>query len=204
MPAVSLRDRVALSPAVLKDATSFIVEHHYLHRGRRMAQLAYWAALDGERVGVVLFSLPRLSSTFHGYHPMQLLELARLWVDPRVQGQQVRGSDGRLHALPVTGCIVGRALRIVRSDWSLKYPHLPAPLACVAWSDTTLHAGTVYKATNFRHAGIGGGRRPGVWERPTGGSHLNHADYLRPKAAFLFVWHPPSPAEPQAVAAKGA
>ena len=36
-----LRDRVSLEVAPLKDATQVIVENHYLHRGRTMAQIAY-------------------------------------------------------------------------------------------------------------------------------------------------------------------
>src|SRR6185312_10091 len=77
-----LRSRVTLSIAPLKEATEVIVKNHYLHRGRTMAQIAYWIELDGDRCGVLLYSYPRMSVKFHGYGPMQLVELARMWLDP--------------------------------------------------------------------------------------------------------------------------
>lgn len=196
--AIPLRQRVALSPAVLKDATSYIVENHYLHRGRRLAQVPYWVNLDGERIGVVLFALPRLSVTYRGYHPMELLELARLWIEPGAQGRTVTGSDGSTHSLGVAGCAVAHALRRIRGDWMTKYPHLPHPRACVAWADVSLHTGTIYRATNFRHVGFGGGRPPGTWRRPNGGVHLQHADYLGKKAAYLYTWDSPVVSAPAA------
>jgi hypothetical protein len=196
-----LRGRVALRRAVLKEATEVIVANHYLHRGRTMAQLPYWIELDGHRSGVMLFALPRLSVQYHGYHPMQLLELARLWISPETQRQRVAATDGTMHANAVAGCAVGAALRQVRADWRQKYPNLPEPLACVAWADLTRHRGTVYRATNFEMVGIGGGKRPGRWFRPTGGTHLDHTDYRNPKATFLFRWESPdaTPAEQLAV-----
>lgn len=79
---MELRDRVSLQIADLKEATRVIVEHHYLHPGRTMAQLPYWIPLDDERVGVILFSYPRLSRPINGFGPMNVLELARLWISP--------------------------------------------------------------------------------------------------------------------------
>jgi hypothetical protein len=186
-----LRRRVALSNAVLKEATAVIVTNHYLHRGRTMAQLAYWIDLDGDRVGVILFALPRLSVTYHGYHPMQLIELARLWISPDAQQELVEATDGTIHANAVAGCAVAAALRRVRADWNAKYPNLPKVFACVAWADLSRHRGTVYKATNFEMVGLGGGKRPGRWVRPAGGTHLDHGDYRTPKATYLYRWEHP-------------
>lgn len=191
-----LRDRITLEVAPLRDATSFIVEHHYLHRGRTMAQLPYWILVDGSREGVVLFALPRLSTTYQGYHPMRLLELARLWVSPEAQRPSSAGSDGTIHANGVAGCAVAAALRRIRDDWARKYPAMPRPSACVAWADLTLHTGTIYKATNFEFVGVGGGRGPGKWKER--GSQRVHRDYLHPKAAFLYRWEAaPEPSELQ-------
>ncbi len=184
------RDRVALVPAVLREARQVIIEHHYLHRGRTMAQLAYWIEVDGTRVGVVLFALPRMSVSFHGYHPMSLIELARLWIDPSVQGTRVFDRVGHEHSFAIAGCAVALALRRIRTDWRQKYPHLPDLRACVAWADTSLHRGTVYRATNFREVGTSGGRQPGRWTRPVGGRHQQHDDYRRLKTTFLYTWHP--------------
>lgn len=138
----SVRSRTAVEVANLKEATEVIVMHHYLHRGRTMAQVAYWILLDDRRVGVILFAYPRISVSFHGYHPMELLELARLWVEPRAQSALITDRRGRLHAASVATCTIGKALRRLRADWRRKYPHLPQPLAVVSWADLECHSGT--------------------------------------------------------------
>lgn len=186
-----LRQRIVLTKAELREATEVIVKNHYLHRGRTMAQLPYWINLDRERIGVMLFALPRLSVQYHGYHPMKLLELARLWIDPAVQGKTVVARNGSTHSSAIAGCAVASALRRIRSDWGIKYANLPKPMACVAWADLSRHRGTVYLATNFEYLGTSRGKPPGKWIRPVGGTHLDHPDYRSPKAAFLYRWHHP-------------
>jgi hypothetical protein len=187
-PLAPLRQRLNLSVAPLKEATQVIVAKHYLHRGRTMAQVAYWVHLDDARVGVLLFALPRLSVRFQGYHPMELIELARVWIDPVAQGREVIDRSGRQHTLAVTSCAVGAGLRRIRSDWQLKYPHLPELRACVSWADVSLHVGTIYRAANFAEVGVSGGKQPGKWARPNGGRHQPHADYSHHKQTFLYVW----------------
>jgi hypothetical protein len=179
---------IALEPAVLREATAVIIEHHYLHRGRTMGQLPYWITVDGVRAGVLLFALPRLSVTYHGYRPMQLLELARLWIDPAYQGQQVTDRHGRPHTLPVASRAIGLALRRVRQDWTAKYPRLPPIRAIVSWADTEHHEGTVYRAANFREAGRSGGTLHGRAHRRNGGRDQAHPDYLHQKTAFLYAY----------------
>ena len=66
---MKLRSRVSLEVANLKEATQVVVENHYLHRGRTMAQMPYWILLDDKRCGVLLFALPRLSVDFQGHGP---------------------------------------------------------------------------------------------------------------------------------------
>ncbi len=183
---VKLRDRLSIDVANLKEATSVIVKHHYLHRGRTMAQMPYWITLDGTRKGVLLFSLPRLSVTFQGYRPMSLIELARLWINPTVQIQQVQDSNGREHAFPVATCSVGMALRQIRQDWHGKYPHLPDIDACVSWADDQHHEGTVYRAANFEEVGKSGGVLHGNTRRPNGGRDQLHGDYRHIKTAFIY------------------
>lgn len=194
-----VRSRVSLRVAPLAEANQVFVEHHYLHRGRTMAQLAYWIEVDGCRAGALLFALPRLSTAFHGHHPMAILELARLWLDPAVQDVWVRDHRGRPHNLPVASCAIGQSLRRVRQDWAGKYPHLPAIEACVAWSDRYLHEGTIYRATNFTYVGRTRGSQPGRGRRRSGGTHLPHTDYRREKEAYLFTW--PRPVSRQELAA---
>ena len=186
-----LRARVTLEVANLKEATQVIVENHYLHRGRTMAQMPYWILLDGERCGVLLFALPRLSVKFQGHGPMNLVELARLWIDPDVQGQTVTDSEGVRHTLSIASCAVGKSLRRIRQDWHGKYPHLPDILACVSWADDVHHEGTIYRAANFSEIGKSGGSFHGSAHRRNGGRDQLNPDYLHTKTSFLFEFARP-------------
>lgn len=181
-----LRNRVGLEIADLKEATAVIVRNHYLHRGRTMAQMPYWILLDQQRVGVLLYAYPRMSTTFQGYGPMNLIELARMWLDPAVQGLRVVDSQGREHAFAVATCAVGKSLRRIRQDWHGKYPHLPDIQAVVSWADQEHHEGTIYKASNFREVGVSGGSLHGSTYRRNGGHDQLNPDYLHLKTAFLF------------------
>ena len=181
-----LASRICLVVANLREATEFIVRKHYLRRGRTMAQLPYWVTLDGDRAGVILYSYPRLSVEFHGHAPLRLLELARLWVDPNLQGLRVMDRLGREHSLAVASCAVGRSLRRIRGDWYGKYPHLPDVDAVVAWSDQVHHEGTIYRAANFRETGTSGGALHRATPRPNGGHDHLHADYVHVKTTFLY------------------
>jgi len=189
-----LKDRVGLEIANLKEATDVIVKNHYLHRGRTMAQIAYWVTLDGERCGVLLFALPRMSATsdkFGGHGPMNLVELARMWLDPRVQGYRVIDSKGVEHSFSVGTAAVGQALRRIRQDWHGKYPHLPLIAACVSWADEEHHEGTIYRAANFTEVGKSGGSLHGNASRKGGGRDQLNPDYLHVKKAFLFSYSKP-------------
>ncbi len=184
--AAKLRDRLGLAVANLKEATEVIVENHYLHRGRTMAQMPYWINLDGNRQGVLLFSLPRMSVEYHGYSPMCLIELARMWIDPSVQGQRVQDSNGQEHTLSIATCAIGMALRQIRQDWHGKYPHLPLIEACVSWADDVHHEGTIYRASNFEEVGKSGGCLHGNANRSNGGRDQLHDDYRHIKTAFMY------------------
>ena len=186
MLTVPLRDRIFLEVANLKKATALIVKNHYLHRGRTMAQMPYWIMLDGERVGVLLFALPRLSVPYQGYGPMNLIELARMWIDPDVQGQRVKDSIGREHTLAIATCAIGMALRQIRQDWHGKYPHLPDVQASVSWADDEHHEGTIYRAANFEEVGKSGGALHGNASRPNGGRDQLNQDYRHTKTAFIY------------------
>ena len=181
-----LNGRVSLETANLRQATQVIVYHHYLHRGRTMAQFPYWILLDGFPVGVVLFAYPRLSVPLFEIAPMNLLELARMWISPSVQGFNVLDSEGRSHVVSVASCAMGKALRSVRLDWYRKYPHLPDIDAIISWSDTVHHEGTVYRAANFKEMGEGGGTMHGNRQRPGGGRDQLNPDYENIKTVFLY------------------
>jgi len=183
-----LRQRVGLEIANLKEAPAVIVKNRYLHRGRTMAQMPYWITFDGNRCGVLLFALPRMSVPFHGHKPMALVELARMWLDPMVQGSRVMDRNGQEHSLSVATCAVGQSLRRIRNDWHGKYPHMPLISGCVSWADDVHHEGTIYRAANFREVGKSGGSLHGTANRRNGGRDQAHSDYLHPKTAFLYEW----------------
>jgi hypothetical protein len=183
-----LRNRIGLEIADLQEATKVIVENHYLHRGRTMGQIAYWVTLDGERCGVLLYALPRLSVKFRGHGPMNLIELARMWLHPRVQGHTLMDSKGVEHTFAAGTAAVGASLRRIRQDWHGKYPHLPLISACVSWADDVHHEGTIYRASNFKEVGKSGGSLHGTAKRKTGGRDQAHSDYVHPKSAFMFEY----------------
>ena len=186
IPTTRLRSRVNIEVANLKEATEMIITNHYLHRSRTMGQMPYWITLGGERCGVILFALPRMSVKFQGYGPMNLIELARMWLDPAVQGQRVIDSEGKEHTFAVGTCAVGKAIRRIRQDWHGKYPHLPDILAAVSWADDVHHEGTIYRAANLREVGKSGGRLHGNSHRTNGGHDQMNTDYLHLKTAFLY------------------
>jgi hypothetical protein len=150
-----------------------------------MGQLPYWIEYDGCRAGVVLFALPRLSRPLLGISPMQLLELARLWLHPDVQELRVAGSDGREHAACVGSCAVARAVRRAPGDWAAKYPRLPSVRAVVGWSDDEHHEGVLYRAAGFQAVKKSGGALHGTARRRNGGRDQAHADYLHEKTLWF-------------------
>ena len=188
-PTARLRSRVNIEIANLKEATEIIVTNHYLHRGRTMAQMPYWVTLDGQRCGVLLFALPRMSVKYQGYGPMNLIELARMWLDPAVQGQRVVDSEGKEHTFAMGTCALGKAICQIRQDWHGKYPHLPDILAVVSWADDVHHEGTIYRAANLREVGKSGGTLHGNAYRTNGGHDQKNADYLHLKTAFLYEFN---------------
>ncbi len=181
-----LPDRITLEVANLKEATRVIVLYHYLHRGRTMAQLPYWILFDGKRVGVLLFSYPRLSVPLFGVKPLNMLELARMWLSPDVQGMTIYDSSGKEHSFSVASCAIGKSIRRVRKDWAEKYPRLPDVYAIVAWADRVHHEGTIYRATNFEDKGESGKSMHGNAHRRTGGHDQLRPDYAHAKTMY---WH---------------
>lgn len=182
---------VAVVPADLRAVTRVVTARHYLHRGRTMAQMAYWITVDGRKRGCLLYAYPRVSERIDGYPPLRLLELARVWLNPTEQGVTLVDSLGQEHAPPTLSRAIGASLRRVRSDWQVKYPlHRPA-LAVIAWSDDEHHEGTIYRAANFQERGKSGGALHGNAHRRNGGHDQLHEDYRHPKTRFLYPFAPP-------------
>ena len=164
-----LSTRLSLRLADLKESSLIIIHHHYLHRTRAMAQLPYWICIDGKQIGVLLFSLPRISVPVDGVEPMKLLELARIWIHPSLQNLYYEDRNGKKHSLSVVSCAVGKSLKRVKKDWYMKYPTLPEIDAIVFWSDDKRHEGTIYKASNFKMTGKSGGNTHGSGKRKDSG-----------------------------------
>lgn len=181
-----LRNRVSLQIANLKQATRIVVYYHYLHRSRTMAQLPYWILLDGIQIGVILYSLPRLSVPIQNIFPMNLLELARLWISPIVQRKKIEDHEGKQHSFSIASCAIGKSLRVVKKNWQKKYFNLPDILAVVSWADNIHHEGIIYKACNFSEIGKSGGTLHGSRNRPTGGKDQLNEDYKHIKTMFLY------------------
>lgn len=210
-----LRTRVKLVRAIPGDANRYFAERHYLHRGRTTAQVAYWilfdvdddaaAALDRKEArpatspaawqiggvaiaGALLYALPRVSAPrLYGYHPMELLELARLFLEPETPG----GKNPRMLA----SIALGRAMRRLFFDWRATYPQLPAPKAVVSWADTTMHEGAIYLAAGFVHVGDTEGERGTGSRRVASGkrSTIRHHDLAHPKHAYVLPVVAPDP-----------
>jgi hypothetical protein len=181
-----LSKRLTLEIADLKESSKIIKRHHYLHRGRTMSQLPYWICIDGEKVGVLLYSLPRVSNPIDGIEPMKLLELARLWINPSVQNLTYEDRNGKSHSLPVASCAMGKSIKRVRNDWEMKYPNLPGINAIVSWCDDTRHEGTIYKSSNFKVTGKSGGNSHGAGKRKVSGNYIPRKDFKNIKTRFLY------------------
>ena len=155
-----------------------------------MSQLPYWICIDEIPVGVLLFSLPRISNPIDGIQPMNLLELARIWIHPSVQGLTYEDRNGKSHSLSVASCAVGKSLQRVRKDWKIKYPNLPRIDSVISWSDDEHHEGIIYKSSNFKTTGKSGGALHGNGIRKNGGVDKMHKDYKNIKTKFLYKFSP--------------
>ena len=198
------RSKLVLVQAATGDVNAYVTQRHYLGRGRTMAQIGYWLLLDpptpilpgggAQRApkgqpwtiqgvpiaGAVLYAYPRVSKRLYGYHPMELVELARLFLESGPDGKNPHGLASR--------AIRATTRRIV-GDWADVYPNLPPILGVVSWADTVHHAGTVYRGAGFVTVGVteGGSTR-------TRRTAPAHADLAHKKLAFVLPLSPPEPA----------
>lgn len=181
-----LSKRLTLKIADLKESNLIIIKHHYLHRSRTMGQLSYWICIDEIQVGVISYSLPRISNLVDGIEPMKLLELARLWIHPSVQNLNYEDRNGKSHSLSIASCAMGKSIKRVKTDWYMKYPNLPKIDAIISWSDDKRHKGTIYKSSNFKVTGKSGGNSHGNGKRKDSGNYLPHKDFKNVKTRFLY------------------
>ena len=145
-----LSKRLTLEIAPLKESNLVIIHHHYLHRSRTMSQLSYWICIDEIPVGVILYSLPRINVPIDGIEPMNLLELARLWIHPSVQNLTYEDRNGKSHSLSVASCAMGNSIKRVKTDWYMKYSNLPKIDAVISWSDDKRQDCKISKSYNSK------------------------------------------------------
>lgn len=157
-----LRQRVSVLRCDLHWAQDLVTLRHYLHRPIHLLSLpfAYSINLDGEPVGCIIMATPHFTKKkdLFGYDGLptkwQVLQIARLWLDPSVQ---VRASNG--HASCIASCAIAKVLKRVQTDWlehhPPRFPDQPYQIRFIlAYADTGVgHQGTIYKAANFKFWG---------------------------------------------------
>lgn len=193
------------SPAEFALAQRMVSEHHYLHTpvDSRTSPLAYivrWQQFPAgslTEVGCLIFGRPESTRCYSGsltygslddvaqgrarYSRWEIINLARIWLDPRIQ----RGGADYIPNAATN--ILAQALRRVVIDYLIARPPCfldePWPLrVCLSYCDTRRHTGALYRAANFSLA-----RRneDGIetYTRPL--RHLSHAERRQVETAAL-------------------
>lgn len=157
---MSLRNRIELHVETRDKLNEWAERYHYMHRKIHQKSVPFgWAvSFDGELAqpdgtpsGFVIFSsihYTRLRGEF-GYPGLptkwQVLSLSRLWLHDNLPH----------NSETVT---IAKALKMVQSRWLEVHPpkftaepyHI---LKIISYADTRYHAGTIYRAANFRESG---------------------------------------------------
>jgi hypothetical protein len=151
------------SPADLDWAQRQVAQHHYLHTpvDSRCSVVGYVALREGERAGCLLFGRPEATRCYQGLltygsqadvasgkaqlDRWEIVNLARVWLDPRLQ------AGGIWHVPYLATTLISQALKRVVVDYLTQYPpcFLDEPWrlkVCLSYCDTRLHQGTIYKA----------------------------------------------------------
>lgn len=157
---MSLKQRISLVKKSASWLNRVATEHHYMHRPVHQKSVPFgWGVVfdgeecqpDGKPSGMIMFAsihYTRLSGEF-GYDGLptkwQVLSLARLWLH-----------DNLPHNSET--CVIAKALRMVQRRWlevhPPRFPDQPYHvLKIISYTDTRFHAGTIYRAANFRETG---------------------------------------------------
>ena len=170
-----------------------VAAHHYLHkpvdpRSRPMAYVlvSRIGRTAGEPVGGMIFGRPEATRCYRGglrygsqadvgagraaFDRWEVLNLARVWLDPRVQAggelcrpELVPGFTDRRGAWrpSLASWLIGQALGRVGFDYLLAHPpcFLDEPYqirAALSYCDTRVHRGTIYRVSGFKLARTNG------------------------------------------------
>ena len=178
--------RLTLEIADFKDSNLIIIHHHYLNRSRTIGQLPYWICIDKIKVGVISYSLSRVSNPVDGIEPMKLLELTGLWLHPSVQNLTTEDRSGKIHSLTVASCAMGKSIKRIQEDWYMKYPNLPKIDAVISWGDNKRHKGRIYKSSNFIVTGKSRVNSHRTGKKKESETQIHHKDYKNVKTRFLY------------------
>lgn len=164
-----LKQRVSVERCDLKWAQQLVTKHHYLHRPihPRSLPFAYSISLDDEIVGTIIMATPHFTKkkSLFGYDGLptkwQVLQIARLWIEPKYQVKQSNG-----HASNLASCAIAKVLKRVNDDWLEHHPpkYLDQPYKIeliISYADTNAgHQGIIYQAANFQRWGETTNNRP--------------------------------------------
>lgn len=114
---------------------------------------------DGAPWGILVFKKPQhhRQRDLFGYPGLptswQVLDLARVWVNPQLQKRLENG-----HSACIFSRMVAMAFRCVQRDWIEHhppvFPELPYHVALIiSYCQLSHHDGTAYRACNFRSIG---------------------------------------------------
>lgn len=135
-----------------KQADELILKYHYLKDISKGYKSGYNYGLYkgndfcplniGGVQGVCIFTglpVPEIAKGAFGlerYEQQGLFELSRLCIDPSTQSREYN----------ITSWFVSRAIRQLRKDTEVK--------AIISYADSDYHSGTIYRACNFKYAGL--------------------------------------------------
>jgi hypothetical protein len=165
-----------------------VMAHHYLHHpvDVRCRPLAYLVQRNGHALGCLIFGRPEATRVTGWYGSVedvtagrcpltrwQILNLARVWLDPRLQKD---GTDFVAHA---ASWAIGQALRVVGYDFLWHRPPVwmsePYEIRDVlSYNDVSIHQGTLYRASNFRLVRT---NERGLQTSARSLRHLTHAEH---------------------------
>jgi hypothetical protein len=158
---------------ILADTTALdwaqtqISVYHYLHApvDARCSVLGYLVMHNDERVGCLLFGRPEATRCYQGdltygsqadvcsgrarFDRWEVINLARVWLDPRLQ----RGGCWEVPCLATM--LISQALKRIVIDYLQARPpcFLDEPWKlrqAISYCDTRIHSGTIYKAAGFK------------------------------------------------------
>lgn len=166
---------------MLAAAQDAVAKHHYLHApvDSRCSPVAYLVELENKIIGCLIFGRPESTRCYQGgltygslkdveagratYDRWEILNLARVWFDPRVQSggcwhtpELLPGYTDRrgVWRSTLASTTIQWALARIGFDYlSLRPPVFPDEpyeiKACLSYCDTRLHKGTIYRAAGF-------------------------------------------------------